>query len=280
MELKNILTEEEFGKLPEGVAAKLESAFADEMNSAIADERKKSGKKLNALIESISEKAEAKISEAITENVNAMRGNALNDKMYKLIQDMASLLESAGIPVSEDTKRLKMELAQCNVNLKKAYAEREHVKQQLNDQQKKNFIYKSVQGMRPEVVDAVMDHFVNMDVREITSEAISDFINGKTASYMMDVDTDNDSDLDLDKVRSAIDEIDHVFELDNPSLPSKAQSPIDYARGVKASPMKYDLHTPNVSYGMDEAVDMTHGISPDVAEAIAQMGSFGDMGFA
>ena len=44
--------------------------------------------------------------------------------------------------------------------------------------------------------------------------------------------------------------------------------------------MKYDLHTPNVSYGLGEAADtMPHGIDPDVASAISQMGSLGSMGF-
>lgn len=280
MVLKDILTEAELSQLPESVGPKLEAAFAAEMNSAIEAERKKSGKKLNALIESISAKAESKIDQAITESVDTMRGNALSDKMYKLVRDMAALIESAGIPVSEDTKRLKAELAQCNINLKKAYAEREHVKQELNDQQKKNFIYKSVQGMRPEVVDAVMNHFINFDIREITSEAISDFLHGKSGTYMMDVDPEANGDLDMDKVNSALNDIDHAFELDNPKYPSRENAPIEYSRGAKASPMKYDLHTPNVSYGLGEAADtMPHGIDPDVASAISQMGSLGSIGF-
>lgn len=279
MELKNILTPEELATLPSSVGPKLEAAFVSEMNAAIDAERKKSGKKLSALVESISDKAEAKITAAVTECVNMMRNNAINDKMYQLVRGMANLLESSGIPVSEDSKRLKAELDQCNFNLQKAYAEREHVKKEYNDQKKKNFIYQSVKGMRPEIVDAVMNEFVNYDIREITAEAINDFIHRKSSPSLLDVDADTGSTLDLDKVHSAIDDIDHAFELDNPSFPSRESRNNAYAAGTRSAPMRYNLSIPNVSYGMNESVGTPPGISPDVAEAIAQMGNLSGMGF-
>ncbi len=275
MELKKILTEEELGALPEGVGAKLEAAYNSELQALIESERKKSGKKLQVLMENISAKAEAKIEQAITENISTMRSNAMNDKMAKLIRGMAGLLENAGIPVSEDMKRLKAELDASKINVQKAYAQYEHVKEMFNDQEKKCFIYKSVQGMRPEVVDAVMNHFIHLDIREITPEAISDFLHGKTAPIMADIDPEADSDLDLSKATAALKEIDHEFELDNPAIPRGTPS---YANGAKASPMRYDLHTPNVSYGMEESVGNTHGISPDVADAITAMHDYGTMG--
>jgi hypothetical protein len=42
--------------------------------------------------------------------------------------------------------------------------------------------------------------------------------------------------------------------------------------------MRYDLHTPNVSYGMEESVGNVHGINPDVADAISAMRDYGTMG--
>jgi hypothetical protein len=287
MELKSILTEEELGKMPEGVVAKIESAMASEVTSAVEAERKKSTKKIGQLIESVGAKADEKISKAIEESVSRIKGNAMNDRMYKILKDVAALIESAGIPTSEATKRLKEELAQCNFNLKQAYAEREKVKQELNDQQKKNFIYKEVQGMKPEIVDAVMQHFINFDIREITSQAISDFLRGNATAYMMDVDPDTDSELNLDKVEAALSEMDRDLEMDIPSFPSRNRksSTVYNKGGAKIEPMKTGVYTPDVSYEsldnmempMLEGAEQMDGVAPEVKEAMAAMESFSSL---
>lgn len=286
MDFKSILTEEELASVPQGVLTKLESAYRAELASAVEAESAKTTKRFNKMLECVQAKAEEKINKAVMENVQKASANAMSDKLYQVVQGITALIEGAGIPTSEATKKLKEELAQCNVNLKKAYAEREHIKQQLNEQEKKNYIYKEVQGLRPEIVDAVMQHFIHFDIREIDREAIAKFIDGKSNdAYMMDVDPDSDGELNIDKVTAALSEIDHDLELDVPSLPSRKGGEAPKKKGRfesitrGLSPERVALGTPNVTFEALNNMSVTPvSDDDDVADALAQFNEIANMG--
>lgn len=289
MELKDVLTESELGNVPQNVVEKIESAYRAELATAVEAETKKTTARFNKLLESVRTKAEEKIDQAIMENVNKMKTNAMNDKMYKVLQAVAAVLESAGIPTSEVTKKLKEELAQCNVNLQKAYAEREHVKAQLNEQQKKTFIMSEVAGLKPELQDAVMQQFIRFDIREITHDAIVNFLNGNSSTtiYMMDVDPDAGGELDMDRVNASLDEIGRDIELDVPTLPSRSKNvPKKTGRfeslGQGLNQTRIGTCTPDVTFEALETMntDMSEDSDDEgIAEAIKQFQSFGGQGF-
>lgn len=287
MELKRILTESELTAIPDSVITKIESAYRAELAKAVETESAKTTKRFQKVLESVTAKADERINSAITECVQQAKDTAINDKMFQVLKDVAAVLEAAGIPTSEATKKLKEELAQCNVNLKKAYAEREHVKEQLNEQQKKNYIYSEVQGMRPEVVDAVMKHFMHYDIREIDREAISKFLDGTSNdAYMMDVDPDSEGELNMDRVAAALSEIDHELELDVPTFPSRKGGDTkkkgrfeSLSRGL--SPDRVALGTPNVTFESLANMNTASSQTPeddDVADALAQFSAFEQMG--
>lgn len=119
MELRTILTEAELAQIPEAVATKIESAYCAELATAIQAENEKTTAKFNNLVEMVNQKVEDKVNAAVTESVNKMGNDAINNKMFNVLQNIAAVLESAGIPTTEVTKRLKEELAQCNINLKR-----------------------------------------------------------------------------------------------------------------------------------------------------------------
>lgn len=283
MDIREILSDDELSQVPQGIVAKLESAFRSELAAAVERETAKGSARFAKLLESVSAKADAQIAKAVNESVSRMKDNAMSDRMYGVLKNIAAVLENAGIPTSEVTKKLKEELAQCNVNLKKAYAEREHVKAQLNEQTKMNYIYKEVQGMRPEIVDAVMQHFRNYDIREIDREAISKFIDGVgDGEYMLDVDPEAGGELNMDRVTAALSEIDHDLELDVPNLPSRsAKKPGRFeslGKGLKAE--RVAKCTPNVTFESLAGIGMMDDddAAEDVAGAISQFRSMEKFG--
>lgn len=222
MNLSSVLTEEEYSGINPDVIAKIESACNAELASVQEDNKDKQRKQVDKMLEAVSSKAEKMIGEAVAENVSKMKTDAINDKMFKALSAMSAVLESVGITISlngttsEETKKLRDLLAKANANLKTAYAEREALKDKLNDAEKKSYIMRLVQGMKPSVVQAVMNHFLNYDVRDITSDSIMKFIDGSSNDvYMMDVDPERDGKLNMDNVVNALKDIDDQLDREN-----------------------------------------------------------------
>ena len=222
MELSSILTEEELSGISPEVVAKIESAYTGELAAVMEDSKDKQRKQVDKMLEAVSGKAETMIAEAVAENVSKMKTNAINDKMYKALSAMSAVLESVGINISlngttsEETKKLRDLLAQANQKLKTAYSERENLKDKLNEAEKKSYIMRLVQGMKPNVVQTVLDHFSKYDVRDITSDSIMKFIDGTSNDvFMLDVDPEHDGKLNMDNVANALKDID--AELDRES---------------------------------------------------------------
>jgi hypothetical protein len=222
MNLSSVLTEEEYSGINPDVIAKIESACDAELASVQEDNKDKQRKQVDKMLEAVSSKAEKMIGKAVAENISKMKTDAINDKMFKALSAMSAVLESVGITISlngttsEETKKLRDLLAKANANLKTAYAEREALKDKLNDAEKKSYIMRLVQGMKPNVVQAVMNHFLPYDVRDITSDSIMKFIDGSSNDvYMLDVDPERDGKLNMDNVVNALKDIDDQLDREN-----------------------------------------------------------------
>ena len=248
MELSSVLTEEEMSGISPEVAAKIESACAAEVRAAGGTDKQR--RQVDKMLEAVSAKAEKMIAEAVAENVARMKGDAINDKMYKVLCAVSACLESANIPVTlnnstlEETKKLSEKLAEVNKRLKDVYSEREELKDKLNEAEKKSYIMRLVQGLKPDVAQAVVEHFMKYDVRDIDSDSINKFIDSSSNDvFMMDVDPDRDGKLNMDNVLSALKDIDTETDRET-KFESADYADIDFEFGgenpfvTKAAPKK------------------------------------------
>jgi glycine cleavage system regulatory protein len=299
MELSSILTEEELSGISPEVVAKIESAYTGELAAVMEDSKDKQRKQVDKMLEAVSGKAETMIAEAVAENVSKMKTDAINDKMYKALSAMSAVLESVGITISlngttsEETKKLRDLLAQANQKLKTAYSERENLKDKLNEAEKKSYIMRLVQGMKPNVVQTVLDHFSKYDVRDITSDSIMKFIDGTSNDvFMLDVDPEHDGKLNMDNVANALkdidaeldresklESIDGLFEGDVEEEPKAAPKLEALSKGLKpqraslASNMDTLFEDANVDYS-----DIQTDDASDIEAAMSNVQAFENLG--
>lgn len=274
MDLKKILTEAEYSAIPEEVVAKIEAAAQAEVAGS---ESAKQRKQVDKMLECVMNKADQMIGDAVAENVSKLSGNAINDKMYKVLKAMSACLESAGIGIqtNEATRNLQQKHDEAMRNLQKAYAELQHSNDLLNEQKKKNFLLNQVQGMKPEIAQKVIDHFMHYDIREIDRESIRKFIDGTSNDvYMADVDPDADGDIDVGRVQAALKEIDHELEMDHLGYDTKDKKGRFESLGKGLAPQRASIGVPEATFeaanpGNDDA---------DVATAMKQIDAFASLG--
>lgn len=279
MELSKILTESEMSQLSPEVVGKIESAYRADLAAAIESDGEKQRKQVEKMLECVQQRADKMISEAVAENVEKYKTNVVNDKMYKVLKAISACLESAGISFSEELADAKRERKADEQKLKEAYQALNKSKQRENELEKKNFILSQVQGMKPDEVQKVLNHFMKptVDVRDITKEAIGKFISGDSNDvFMLDIDPDCDGDLNMNNVANALKEINH--ELDMETKPSKTAAKVESrfeSLGKGLQPQRSTLPTGNVSL---EALDNVGSDDTDVAEAMLQMKEFAGIG--
>lgn len=279
MELSKILTESEMSQLSTEVVGKIESAYRAELAAAIESDGEKQRKQVEKMLECVQQRADKMIGEAVAENVEKYKTNVVNDKMYKVLKAISACLESAGISFSEELADAKRERKADEQKLKEAYQALNKSKQRENELEKKNFILSQVQGMKPDEVQKVLNHFMKptVDVRDITKEAIAKFISGDSNDvFMLDIDPDCDGDLNMNNVANALKEINH--ELDMEMKPSKTAAKVESrfeSLGKGLQPQRSTLPTGNVSL---EALDNVGSDETDVAEAMLQMKEFAGIG--
>ena len=278
MELSKILTESEMSQLSPEIVAKLESAYRSELAAAIETDGTKQRKQVEKKLECVMQRADKMIGEAVAENVEKYKNNAVNDKMYKVLKAVSACLESAGISFSEELADAKRERKADEQRLKEAYQALNKSKQRENELEKKNFILSQVQGMKPDEVQKVLNQFMKptVDVRDITKEAIAKFISGDSNDvFMLDIDPDCDGDLNMNNVANALKEINHELDMETkPSKAAKVESRFE-SLGKGLQPQRSTLPTGNVSL---EALDGVSSEDSDVAEAMLQMKEFAGIG--
>ena len=278
MELSKILTEAEMALLSPEMVAKIESAYRSELASAIESDSSKQRKQVEKMLECVMQRADQMIGEAVAENVEKYKTNAITDQMYKVLKAVSSCLESAGIAFSEELADAKRERKADEQKLKEAYQALNKSKQRENELEKKNFILSQVNGMKPDEVQKVLNQFMKptVDVRDITKESIAKFISGDSNDvFMLDIDQDCDGDLNMNNVANALKEINHDLDMETkPSKPAKVESRFEsLGRGLQ--PQRSTLPTGNVNL---EALDGCCNDDSDVAEAMAQLKDFAGFG--
>lgn len=282
MDIKKVLTEAEIGSLGEDAVLKLENAFRTELAQAVKTEAEKNATKFNALVESVNHKVEGKIAKAISENVEKMKSDAINSKMFDTLKEMANLLEGVGIPCTELSKRLTEQMAEANRKLQEDYKARELLKKELNQDYKMRLVDALTAGCHPDVIQAARAYFKDKDVREINKDSVAQVISGDIEpSYPHDVDPDVGSDLNMDKIDAALNEINDSLDLDVPgyknyasetkkSAPSPKTGRFEsLGKGLRAEKVR-------VPKGMMEAAGSD--MDDEVSDVMRQMAAFGELG--
>ena len=278
MELSKILTEAEMSQLSPEVVVKIESAYRSELASAIESDSTKQRKQVEKMLECVMQRAETMIGEAVAENVEKYKSNAINDKMYKVLKAVSSCLESAGISFSEELADAKRERKADEQKLKEAYQALNKSKQRENELEKKNFILSQVNGMKPDEVQKVLNQFMKptVDVRDITKEAIAKFISGDSNDvFMLDVDPDCDGELNMNNVDNALKEINHELDMETKQTKAPKADGRFESLGRGLQPQRSVLPTGNINL---EALDAGCSDESDVAEAMAQLKDFAGFG--
>ena len=283
--LESILKKSEIEKIP----AELVTAI----NEAIAVEFKA---KFDIMMESINTRFDTYVNNTITESVSNNLTEKVNQKLLSTVQTIVNVLESAGLPVTEKASELAEQLKLADKNLMNAHEEREDIKKQMDEANKEKFIYSRLQGLRPEVVAAAIEHFKDKDILEVKEE-IADFVEQNFDNIVPNFDTEFSDVLSsnaMDKVQGALDEID------------AKNSDIDFERSVKfegaeefeklgrgLAPMmaRGKGMSPNIS---KESLDATDGIlmesmgdvqvegtgfTDDAKEALDKISDFSSLGY-
>lgn len=287
MVLEKILTESEIGALPEGVAAKIESDYQARLEAGVKAESKKTADKFAKLLESVNSKVEDKINAAVESCMANMQTDAINTKMYAALKGVAAILENSlgvdGFGDTQTVKELKKELAKVNMELKDNYVKHEELTDRLNKANAEKKVLNLCQGLDPNTVSSVLDHFRGHDEREITKETVSDFINNHLIDdkngFVIDVDPEP-TDINMEKIRNAIKDVDDEFKLDFNGAEEPAANPgqrnfvESVGRGLK--PQKIGLQGTTVTL---ESIRQD-GAEPtdDVALAMKQMAAYDDLG--
>ena len=287
MVLEKILTESEIGALPEGVAAKIESDYQARLEAGVKAESKKTADKFAKLLESVNSKVEDKINAAVESCMANMQTDAINTKMYAALKGVAAILENSlgvdGFGDTQTVKELKKELAKVNMELKDNYIKHEELTDRLNKANAEKKVLNLCQGLDPNTVSSVLDHFRGHDEREITKETVSDFINNHLIDdkngFVIDVDPEP-TDINMEKIRNAIKDVDDEFKLDFNGAEEPAANPgqrnfvESVGRGLK--PQKIGLQGTTVTL---ESIRQD-GAEPtdDVALAMKQMAAYDDLG--
>ena len=135
MDLEKILTEEERAALNPEVLAKLESAYSADLASAMQEENRKTNAKFESLMQLVGKKVDEKITKAVSSGMDKMKTDAINNKMFEALSQITGIIESVGIPATEETKNLKQQLQQTDSKLQAAFEACfcEHIRYMLLD---------------------------------------------------------------------------------------------------------------------------------------------------
>lgn len=279
IQLKDIISTTDIDSLPSTAIASIEKAINESLDKKIDVIEKENSKKFDSLVESLSEKFDNKVNNVIVESVKGNASEMVTKKFYGIVKDMVNLLEDAGIPTTDATKQLQVQLKDAGSKLQKAYDEVQAVKDMYNDQLKLVMIMKETKGMRPEVVDAAIEFFKNKDIREIDKDSIANFLDGDHSELFSDnAEGDKFSgELDLDKVKDVLDDLNNEMNGANGSPYSEAKPKFEsLGKGLK---QQKALFTPDVSKEMLSESVTEEGMENDTRETLTMINNYRGLGF-
>jgi hypothetical protein len=209
--INDILSQDTIRKIPPYLQKGLErdiTAFAEGVQKTLEQEN---AKRFDAIIESLQNEFESTAKGAIVEAVEIQASAALNQKLVNVLTGLAGVLESSGIPTTEQTKVLMKKLKDSDENLRAAYLARQDAEKQLNEAQKMNLVLKVTHGYSAEISQAAQEYFKDKHPDEVDERAIADFIEGKKNDSGLrtnfSAEFDRNGDVNLDAVRKELDDI-------------------------------------------------------------------------
>lgn len=276
--LKGVVSDEQLKALSPEAISSIEKSINESMDAKLESIESDNARKFEDLVQNLTEKFDKQVSNVVVESARANTGNLVNQKLYNIVKDIANLLEGAGITTTEKTKELREKLKKADEKLEQSYEDREAIKDQLDDEMKKNLIYTKLHGMKPEVVDLAIETFKDKDIREIDDEAIQAFLSGDFTDLVADsVEGDNyTGDLNLDQVRDALAEID-----EGRRVPKGSEVFESLGRGLKS---QRAASSPNVTQAdLDNSVALTEsygaGVDSEAIETMNKIAEFRDFGY-
>ena len=289
MVLEKILTEAEIGSLPEGIADKIESDYQAKLEAGVKAESKKTAEKFTKLLECVNNKVEEKINAAVESCVANMKTDAINTRMYAALQGVAGILENSlgvdGLGDTQTVKELKKELAKVNSELKETYIKHEEIADRLNKANAEMKLLNLCQGLDPNTVGKVLQHFRGHDEREITKESVSDYIQNHLIDdkngFVIDVDPDP-SDVNMDKIRSAIKDAeaddDFVLDFDNDDVPTSTPGQRKFMESIGHGLKPQKIGIPGTTVTLESIKQDAAESTDDVSIAMQQMAAFDELG--
>lgn len=279
IQLKEILSSNDIKALPASIIPSIEHAINESFDKKIEIIEKSNAKKFDSLVESLSEKFDTKVNNVIIESVKDNASEMVTKKFYGIVKDMVNLLEDAGIPTTDATKQLQVQLKDAGSKLQQAYNEVQAVKDMYNDQLKLVMIMKETKGMRPEVVDAAIEFFKNKDIREIDKDAIANFLDGDHSDLFSDnAEADKfNGEIDLDQVKDALDDLNSEINGSNVSPYSESKPKFEsLGKGLK---QQKALFTPDVSKEMLTESVSDELLETDTRETLTMINNYRGLGF-
>jgi hypothetical protein len=290
--LETILNKTDLDKIPKELQKNLNEAISKELTNQESETKTK----FETMMVGLEERFNNYVNQAITESMNTTVGDNINKKLLGIVTGILNILESSGIPLTERTIEVSEKLKLANQSLEKAYSEVETARKELDSVGKERYIYERLQGLRPEVVSAAVEHFKNRDILEIKEE-IEEYIENTAGAIPQSAEEFSDglNNLDLDKVRDALDEINvnkGKEDLAKVKSGSKFENAAYDKLGKGLKPVKIKGKSPDVSNeelsGIENTVIESLGyegkvstgdVSEDTQDALDRISDFQNLGY-
>lgn len=302
--LSNVLDEKTMKKLSKSDITAIEESVNGNVQKISETITEAQEKRFDKMVNDLTEKFESEVSNAVNECVQNQVGGKINEKLLNVVKQIANLLESAGIHTTEETKKLAKRIQEVNDKLKSVYEERDKLLLEADKAKKNEFIYSSLRGMNPSLIDAVIKHYENVPFGEIDEEELQAIVNNPNILATLAEIGASEYDPEMEKIEDVVNAISNDNKTMIPGVPlekndSKMESagenetPANFfeSRGVSDSLRKMrafggKYRNPNVSNedlmktialteDINAGVVPDNGISDaDVENAVKKLGEF------
>lgn len=302
--LSNVLDEKTMKKLSKSDITAIEESVNGNVQKISETITEAQEKRFDKMVNDLTEKFESEVSNAVNECVQNQVGGKINEKLLNVVKQIANLLESAGIHTTEETKKLAKRIQEVNDKLKSVYEERDKLLAEADRAKKNEFIYSSLRGMNPSLIDAVIKHYENVPFGEIDEEELQAIVNNPDILATLAEIGASEYDPEMEKIEDVVNAISNDNKTMIPGVPlekndSKMESagenetPANFfeSRGVSDSLRKMrafggKYRNPNVSNeDLMKTITLTEdinvGVVPDngisdadVENAVKKLGEF------
>lgn len=263
----------------ETIKAINEACNAD-LNARVSEIEKSNSNKFESFVTGLVGEFDNRVNSVINESVKTNLIGTANEKMFTILKDVANLIESAGIPVTETTKLAQIKLKEADRNLVDAFKEREKLKNELDQTSKEKYIMTKLQGLKPEIVSLALEHFKNSDILDVEDE-ISAFIEGDFTDLMPDVDDDkfDGKELQMDQVKDALEEIAQGDANNNIMKEIKTKSRFESINKNLSVKRVMGAHQDNIDVLNESVVAFNSNLDQDAVDAMNRIQDFNNLGY-